>query len=294
MSSNHAMKTGYVSYAEGTPYYPAGKFEITVHHVSDFVSSSILTAGIWEKTLTQRILIHFGRVGHNNMKSRHFIDIGGNIGFFTSLVASLGHDVISVEPFGLNTPLILNTCCRLNPNFIERVHLYKYALSTLGGEKLCIWSTNNEINNGNARVVPAFNGAKDFGDDKNKVCTETVYTRTLDQIISADRLDERPWGMKMDIEGYEANTLKGGTRLILTLAPCVLWFEYQLKVTLESGANQFDMFEILDHAGYKIYQFDQHSLQTSPVTAPGWGGCQNCDYEARLQIDECFSSRLYQ
>jgi len=61
---------------------------------------------------------------------------------------------------------------------------------------------------------------------------------------------ERPWGMKMDIEGYETLTLRGSWRLFSPeMAPCRVWFEYQREVAVASGAGEFKFFQILDDAG---------------------------------------------
>jgi hypothetical protein len=131
----------------------AKKCDITIHKLPDVVSKSIEASGVWEEEISNRLLTHFG-----GNKNHLFIDVGGNIGYFTSLVASQGHRVVVVEPFQFNVPLILNTICELNPKFASEVSLYKYALSNVSGTEYCIWSTSKEINNGNARVVPIFKG----------------------------------------------------------------------------------------------------------------------------------------
>ena len=68
-----------------------------------------------------------------------------------------------------------------------------------------------------------------------------------------------------------------------------MWFEYQLQVTLESGSRQYEMFEILTKTGYDIFEFKASALESIRITAPEWGRCNICDYEARLQITECVS-----
>jgi FkbM family methyltransferase len=88
-----------------------------------------------------------------------FLDVGANIGTFSTVVAQLGHEVIAVEPFKLNVPLIRETMC-LN-KWEQRISLYKAGLADVSpGVDMCIWSTNSDINNGNARMSPYFTGRK--------------------------------------------------------------------------------------------------------------------------------------
>jgi FkbM family methyltransferase len=153
-------------------------FDMAVHSIPDIVSDRIISSGCWEKDIITQIVQHLGnqRSGHTKL----FLDIGANIWAFTSTIASLGHEVIAVEPFKLNVPLIQATMCRHNLN----IHLYKVGLAdTSPGQKMCIWSTNEQINNGNARMTPYFEGIKDFGTDKQKKCMEVIHTYTLDELL---------------------------------------------------------------------------------------------------------------
>ena len=294
-------------YKRDANYFMAAKIknsahDISVHKISDIVSSSIQNNGVWEEEISNRLITHF-----SGRKQNIFVDIGGNIGYFTSLIAFQGQRVIVVEPFKLNVPLILNTICELNPQFADNVFLYKYAMSNISGLEYCIWSTNSVINNGNARVVPAFSGTKSFGEDKDKVCMEKIKTMRLDDILFSSNggyyLNERIWGLKIDIEGYEALAMAGASRLMLSnFSPCIIWFEYQKDVTIQSGATEYALFELLSRVGYTIYIVPAFSelperkreMYTTMVTAPDWGNLNIGDFEARLEnIEECKKSLIY-
>jgi hypothetical protein len=133
---------------------------------------------------------------------------------------------------------------------------------------------------------------------------EIIQTRRLDNILFSSNggynLKERVWGLKIDIEGYEALAMSGASTLLFSnnLSSCVVWFEYQRSVTLQSGATEFSLFELLSRAGYSIYIVPGYSESqekkvrkyTTRVLPPLWGSCFICDFEARLEdVDECKS-----
>ncbi|KAH8047991.1 hypothetical protein JL722_12780 [Aureococcus anophagefferens] len=173
------------------------------------VSSDMAKQGCWERHIVTRI------VSYLNTRDRGlFLDVGANVGAFTATVAANDNDVIAVEPFMLNVrprvPLIRRTMCgpaRLD----DRVSLYKMGLAdSFPGPKMCIWSTNDEINRGNARMTPYFEGRRDFGQDKQKACMEVVYTDTLDHLLfDTHGLARRVDVMKIDIEGFETRVQAG-------------------------------------------------------------------------------------
>ncbi len=91
-------------------------FRMTVHSHGDLVSDAIFKENIWEIETTERIITHyqlFKGIGEQKL----FIDVGANIGFFSSVIASLGHKVIAIEPFSKNVPLLKRTICSENPRF---------------------------------------------------------------------------------------------------------------------------------------------------------------------------------
>ena len=229
-------------------------FDMSIHNIPDIVSDNILKNGCWEKNIVSQVLQHLG-----TDESKLFLDVGANIGTFSTTVAANGHEVIAIEPFKLNIPLIQNTMCKHSLD----VHLYKVGLSDSSpGENMCIWSTSKQINNGNARMTPYFEGKKDFGPDKQKECMEIIYTYTLDEVLfDMFKLEKPIAGMKIDIEGFETRAFRGAKKLLAShLKPKKIWFEYQKRATEESGVSCLELFQTLTDAGYSISSINNEKI----------------------------------
>lgn len=266
----------------------ANAFDMAVHTIPDLVSSDMAKQGCWERHIVTRI------VSYLNTRDRGlFLDVGANVGAFTATVAANDNDVIAVEPFMLNVPLIRRTMCgpaRLD----DRVSLYKMGLAdSFPGPKMCIWSTNDEINRGNARMTPYFEGRRDFGQDKQKACMEVVYTDTLDHLLfDTHGLARRVDVMKIDIEGFETRAFRGAARLLASdFKPCQIYFEYQHDATVESGVDRHELFERLTRAGYKLNDFMKNE-EVGSFTPEQWDGMRGGDLRAVLDDASCgWSSR---
>ena len=231
---------------------------MAVHKIPDIVSDTLKRGNLWEADILHNMLLHLDqrKTTVKNKSPALILDIGANIGFFTTYLASQGYDVIAVEPFKINMALLMQTVC-MNPRMINRVKAYKIALLDKGQMDMCLWSTNKLTNNGNARLTPAFNGSRDWDNDKSVECMERIPSSTLDQLLfktSHTNLLRRPFIMKMDIEGNETKTLRGATRLLASdFAPCLIYFEHQRVPTETTGASHDEIFNLLTKAGYLIY-----------------------------------------
>lgn len=249
-------------------------YVMQVHAVPDIVSKSITEDGTWEPTIVELM----SGITNACSRSELLIDVGGNIGFYTTYFASMGHRVISVEPFGLNMPLLMHTVCS---NGMEPlVQAFKVALLDQGDMDMCLLSSNIGTNNGNARLMPAWEGVKDFGQtpqDKNRVCQERIRSLTLDYLLFDDpagaHLTERPLVMKIDIEGSETKALRGAMRLLQSdFAPCFVFFEHQPGATRSTGVSDTEIFKTLEAAGYAINELEWNTTRTHPVSGPTWNG----------------------
>jgi len=258
-------------------------YHMKVHAIPDIVSSTIKSRGIWEQDTIHRMQ----RILNGHQEKSLVIDVGANIGFFTTFLASEGHRIIAVEPFGINVDCILSTVCRSDNAYMkDHVHLLKAALLDKGAQRMCLWSTNKEINNGNARLTPEFDGKRDWDQDKGVECMERIQSFTLDYLLfeaaEGPKLHERPMIMKMDIEGSETKALQGSTRLLQPdFAPCYIFFEFQKMATETTGVQAMDIFDLLTTAGYEIFDSNKERSHGA-YTRATWGGVREGDFRAEL------------
>lgn len=165
-----------------------------------------------------------------------FYDIGGNIGYFSLLAASLGvQRVIAFEPLEL-----------LARRALENVALNGYGdivqVITLGlGEAVRVahYVAGPDWNSGAGRVDTSF--AAQAG--------VAVQLTTLDDFL-AETGSEPPTVIKIDVEGFEANVFRGARRLLADSPPRVIVFEGDCGPNGE--LEQADLVAILQDAGYRI------------------------------------------
>lgn len=113
-----------------TAYTARSAFKIAIYTAHDVVSEQIRSANEWEGPETRELASRMNQLvcRHNGQSYRPtFIDIGGNIGWFSMSMLADGHDVITFEPMHANLLLIRASAC-LNPGFTDRLKLYHVGL----------------------------------------------------------------------------------------------------------------------------------------------------------------------
>jgi len=169
----------------------------------------------------------------------HVIDIGANIGYYTTILAKIVGDkgmVYAFEPEPYNYSMVLKN---VKANGFNNVQVYNNAV---GNEKRTInlYKAKNEYmdkgGNGMHRIYPSI-----FCDEKIQV--DMVR---LDDIINHDVSL-----VKIDAEGSELDVLKGMTR-ILNQEHLSILVEYGPACIMEKGDNPYETIEILRNAGFTI------------------------------------------
>ena len=150
---------------------------------------------------------HVTRVLRDVLKAGDvFLDVGANIGFFTSLAAHLvggNGRVIAIEPMDKNLQLIYRGIARNGHR-----HVRVLACAASDARDIVSVATHSGTSNGQVRMMDA--GAPD------RLYTQTVM---LDDVLGdLDRLDLA----KFDIEGFEPRAWRGFRRTLERLRPVVL------------------------------------------------------------------------
>lgn len=163
-----------------------------------------------------------------------FVDCGANIGLFTVTAAArvgAGGKVLAVEPVA-DTFARLSENCALN-QLGDRVRLFNNALAAQAGVEVAL---TGDVHN-TMRV-----------DTHAPAGQPLVKTVTLDEILAGS---QTVTGMKIDVEGYELEVLRGGQDTIAQFSPWMLVELNGEPATRELGA--WDVHTFLTERHYRAH-----------------------------------------
>lgn len=152
---------------------------------------------------------------------KHCLDIGAHVGLWSRPLLDHFDKITAFEPIP-----ILNECYEKNVP-LERVALYKVAL---GAEKKTITINVDQTDSGGTHITPEGN--------------TQVQMDKLDnfQLAQVDYI-------KMDVEGYESEVLKGATKLLTEQSP-VIHLELKNKSLKRLGLSKDSVRRWLSDRGY--------------------------------------------
>ena len=172
-------------------------------------------------------------------------DIGANIGFYTCLLASQVEDVgeiIAFEP-------ALRTCGYLH----ENVSLNRFMNVTVVNKGLSDKIEQQHLYYAEAGLAEGTASLK-YANDRR--ASERV---TLDTIDNLTRELPVPDFIKIDVEGYQLEVLRGGERCLKTHAPLLM---AELKDVGETNQTLFGEIEnYVADLGYQLYEIKKYSIR---------------------------------
>lgn len=194
----------------------------------DMVQRHIMLHGHWDKEVGDALV--------SILQPRDvFYDVGANIGYFSLLAASLGVKcVVAFEPY---RPLAGRAAANMARNALEsRVRVVPAALGANQCEARYLPGPATNSGAGAVRAGRPMTGCVD------------VHVTTLDAFIESG--GPPPNVMKIDVEGFEAEVLRGGAKLLRENPPRAIIFEGNCGPdgTLEDQ----ELAEILEGVGYHI------------------------------------------
>ena len=164
------------------------EFPFVVHSTlyDKVVSTAITITREWEPRISQLII--------DSMKPGGvFIDIGANIGWHSKVVQNEGYDVIAFEPEPANFNILKENCTKSGST------LYDLAL---GEQAETLLIERNPINYGDSFI--------------SETGTTAVSVVRLDDIMIQETI-EKVNVVKMDVQGFETNVIKGATNFFNSL-----------------------------------------------------------------------------
>jgi FkbM family methyltransferase len=177
--------------------------------ITDHTFRQLYFHGEYEPEVT-RLIEHLAEPG------QIWLDIGANVGYFSILLSKLVGDsgeVLAFEPNPL-TRRFFELSVKRNGN--RNIKIYSCALgASRSVAKLHIPKNPGTILGGHGR--PSLIRQRDTGET---VGVE-VEVLTLDSILGETKI----WGLKIDVEGYETEVLKGAQNLLVRNPPTVIFSE---------------------------------------------------------------------
>jgi FkbM family methyltransferase len=183
-----------------------------------------------------------------------FIDVGANVGTYTIWAAECGAEVMALEPAADTFGLLL-----------ENIELNGYrvtAIQAAAGDRC-----------GAVRFTTGRDTVNRMDPD-GPVETRLV---TIDSVIGGRHVA----GMKVDVEGFEIDVLRGCTRALSERRIGLIQLEWNATSQLALGTDRCPVADLLAQYNYQLFRPDPQG-RLAPLTNPGFGA----DVFARPAMEE--------
>eukprot|EP00980_Cylindrotheca_fusiformis_P006344 scaffold1356_cov123-Cylindrotheca_fusiformis.AAC.25 len=227
-------------------------FSIELYRRNDIVSEMIRSLETWEPELLYKLNSYFEDYSFKHkipLSNLTFIDIGANVGWFAFNMAALGVKVIAFEPMQRNIDLINKSLKK--PDNIEsgisgRIELHPYGLGAK--DAMCmVYSHKTNVGDGHVQCVEKEEG---FNTPENYSVRGKIPVHRLDDVLDVNEL--KIVAIKMDTEGYEANVLEGGKKVLLEGGAKAILTEFEANWIKEKGGDPQEFMRNFVAAGYRL------------------------------------------
>lgn len=176
-------------------------------------------------------------------------DIGANVGLYTYLLARCVGDRGFVYAFEPNPALFasLETNCRSNG--VTNVRLHNVAL---GSRDDTLTLTRSRFNSGDSRL-----SRREASPASGAV---SVPVRPLDALLEGRPLDF----VKIDVQGWELEVLKGMRGQLAGSRPLQIYFEFWPAGLRPAGSDPAELLDFLRQHRLRLYRTENHTLTPVP------------------------------
>lgn len=201
---------------------------------TDLIQKYVYWFGVWEPNLTQ-----FIRRRMNENPDRTFIDVGANIGYFSTLVAKNypKAKVVAVEAF---PPIVDKLRASVSRNDLKNVRIVAEAASDAVGSLEFFYAG------------PTNEGATTSTPGRFKTVGVLVSCRPLGELVTPQELIDARL-IKIDVEGAEFRVVKG---LQPQLALLALDAEVIVEISPDSAEKTTEIFEAFAANGFFPYELE--------------------------------------
>lgn len=212
----------------------------------DAVGRGLYRRGVHEPALTKFLIERF-----SNKPGSNFLDLGGNIGYFTCLLGKLAGPtgkVVSVEPEPNNRELLLSNVKR---NGLSNVTVHACAVGDKDGTaKMGLYKAANR---GRHSLVD-LESCKEFIE---------VPVRRVDDLVKDAGVQS--WALvKMDVEGYEPFVFEGAPQTLARTE--LLALEYAPSYWKKAGVDPEAVFRKLAGNFSRVYHIQHQELNLLPIS----------------------------
>ena len=200
--------------------------------MSDISGVEYIRNGSWEWNNIENVRY---LLKTNQVKNKIFIDIGANIGYFTCNFYAYFNKIYAFEPNKIAFNILTANTLNLNYQFssqclIKRENL---AISNSNGELYLEANLNNSL--GKTNKYDSYN-------------SYSVKAIRLDEYIENEKIKAEDISLiKIDVEGFETEVIKGALKTMKSASPIIL-------VEMLSKKNNPKILEMLNSSGY-IYKY---------------------------------------
>lgn len=192
------------------------------------VELSLFETGTYEKGVLEVIRRYFD-------PKTTFVDVGANIGHISLFVSKNfpSANILAFEPHP-ETFKILKRNCELNE--VDNINYFE---NGLGAESTEATIYNNwEVNRGGASITVNTDGDKGH----------SIDIKALDDVVAAERIGI----IKIDVEGFEMEVLKGSQEIIKRDKPVLI---IEVSDERSAGCTPLEIYQmIVDFGGYEVYK----------------------------------------
>lgn len=204
-----------------------------------FPNDNAVTSSIIEGWQYEKYMFDFLERNQIDCEGKDIIDIGANNGNFAIDFAHLVSDTGKVHSFEPQRLIYYQLCGNVFMNGLDNVYCYNNAIgSCVDGVYIESpdYFNKGAVNFGNVKV----------GIEGEKVVQVPLDSFTFDNVVF----------IKIDVQGYELNVIKGATNTIAKHRP-YLFVEFEDDLLKESGTSESELQKEIESLGYVVKRFQE-------------------------------------
>lgn len=201
-------------------------------NLEDPVISGALALGVYER----------GEIAY--FRSRFaadmtFIDVGANVGLYSGLA--------------LSTPGFRGRVLAIEPHAESRAYLQKTIQANGGAAQICDLAASDSPGTLTLYKNPENKGDNRLYPDPLLRGEERIAADTLDNICRRYSISSAQF-IKIDVQGAEAQVMRGAKELLAASSDCVLMTEFWPYGLARCGADGLAYLQLLQDAGFRLYE----------------------------------------